>query len=84
MSNSSAITERTKPFEIASIVIALIQGYQKFVSPLLHNLLGVKTACRSLPTCSDYAQQSIRQFGLGRGILLSVRRLINCQPLFKI
>jgi putative membrane protein insertion efficiency factor len=84
MSNSTAITERSKSFEINTIAITAIHGYQKFVSPLLHQLLGVKTACRMQPSCSDYAENAIRQYGIGRGMVLSLRRLINCQPLFNI
>ncbi len=84
MSNTTAAIGRTKAFETRNILIALISGYQKFVSPLLHQLLGLKTACRSVPTCSEYAQESIRTHGAVKGVVLSVRRLINCQPFFKI
>lgn len=84
MSNTTATIGRTKTFEVRNLVISLLVGYQKFVSPLLHQLLGLKTACRSVPTCSEYAQESIRTHGTVKGMILSVRRLINCQPFFTI
>jgi uncharacterized protein len=84
MAGTSAHIKGTKVTGLSSIAIAFIQGYQKFVSPLLHNLLGIKTACRSLPTCSEYAQDAIARYGLVKGMLLSIRRVINCQPFFKI
>ena len=37
--------------------------------------------CRYEPTCSDYAAQSIRRFGLRRGLLLACWRLLRCNPL---
>jgi uncharacterized protein len=84
MSVTTANITRQKTSPISSAAIAFIRGYQTFVSPLLHNLLGVKAACRYSPTCSEYAQDAIRQYGLGKGMLLSIRRFINCQPLFNI
>lgn len=66
------------------VVIALISGYQKFVSPLLHQVLGMKSACRMQPTCSEYAQIVIADYGVGKGFVLALRRLLNCQPFFSI
>lgn len=84
MSNIATVTKGTKTIEMRHVVVAILKGYHKFVSPLLHQMLGVKTACRSFPDCSEYAQTAITKYGIGRGMLLSVRRLINCQPFFKI
>ena len=66
------------------LVIASISGYQKFVSPLLHQVLGMKSACRMHPTCSEYAQIVIDEYGIGKGFVLALRRLVNCQPFFSI
>ncbi len=55
--------------------LVLIRAYQKLVSPLLG------TNCRFMPTCSSYAHEAIKRFGLIRGTLLAVRRLGRCQPL---
>ncbi len=67
-----------------TFLVNSISLYQKIISPLLHQLLGSKTACRSNPSCSAYAQQVITRYGAGRGIVLTMRRLVNCQPYFSL
>ena len=36
--------------------------------------------CRFVPSCSDYARQAIARYGVLRGGVYSVRRLLRCQP----
>jgi putative membrane protein insertion efficiency factor len=36
--------------------------------------------CRHLPTCSDYAEQSLVRFGLWAGGWMTLARLCRCQP----
>lgn len=55
------------------MLLAPIAAYQRWISPLLPR------RCRYEPTCSEYATQSIRRFGL-RGILLATWRLLRCNP----
>ncbi len=57
------------------LLLLLIKGYQKFISPL-H-----KASCIYYPTCSQYALQAIERFGAFRGSILAVRRLLRCPPL---
>jgi putative membrane protein insertion efficiency factor len=45
------------------------------VSPLL------PARCKYEPTCSSYAVQAIRRFGIVRGVVLAVWRLLRCNPL---
>ncbi len=52
-------------------LIALIRGYQWFVSPLLG------PHCRFYPSCSQYACEAIARHGAARGIWLAVRRLLR-------
>jgi uncharacterized protein len=52
----------------------LIRLYQWIVSPLLG------PACRFHPTCSAYALEAIRRFGVVRGSWLAVRRIGHCHP----
>jgi len=66
------------------ILLKTITFYKTIVSPLLHQLLGIKTGCRNNPTCSDYAKEVIEQYGVGKGSILSLRRILTCQPLFSL
>jgi putative membrane protein insertion efficiency factor len=59
---------------VRAILIALIRGYQWFVSPLLGN------HCRFYPSCSQYAREAIERHGVRRGLWLAVRRLLRCHP----
>lgn len=68
--------------ELVKIIVAGIGLYQKTFSPD-HGLLRgvcVRYRCRFVPSCSDYAIQSLRQYGLTSGIMLSVRRIGRCNP----
>ncbi|MGV3278794.1 membrane protein insertion efficiency factor YidD [Rickettsiales bacterium LUAb2] len=60
---------------ISSFFILLIKFYQMIISPLLPN------ACRFRPTCSEYAVESIKTFGVIKGSWLTLRRLLKCHPL---
>ena len=51
-----------------------IKIYQFFISPVL------KTNCRFIPTCSEYTILSLKEHGLGRGLFLSLRRILKCHP----
>lgn len=51
-----------------------IAVYRRWISP------GLPRRCRYEPSCSAYAEESIRRFGLFRGGLLAVWRLLRCNP----
>ena len=55
-------------------IIILIKFYQLFISPIIGQ------NCRYLPTCSKYTIECLQQFGLIRGIVLSVKRITKCHP----
>ncbi|MGL4367369.1 MAG: membrane protein insertion efficiency factor YidD [Brevinemataceae bacterium] len=38
------------------------------------------SACRFCPTCSLYALEAFRVFGFWKGLLLSTKRIISCNP----
>lgn len=64
--------DRTAPQKVA---LALIKGYQKWISPLLGN------NCRFQPTCSNYATQAIIYHGVVKGCWLATKRILKCHPL---
>ncbi|MGH9856393.1 MAG: membrane protein insertion efficiency factor YidD, partial [Acidobacteriota bacterium] len=47
-----------------TVSLIFISLYQNVISPLLHQVLGVTTACRTFPTCSQYAQSAFREYGV--------------------
>tara|TARA_E500000178_G_scaffold7133_1_gene7160 strand:- start:317 stop:541 length:225 start_codon:yes stop_codon:yes gene_type:complete len=54
--------------------INLIKLYQFTISPLLG------TNCRFVPSCSNYAIQSIEEKGVVKGVYFSLRRVLKCHP----
>ncbi|HJD56310.1 MAG TPA: membrane protein insertion efficiency factor YidD [Rickettsia endosymbiont of Pyrocoelia pectoralis] len=59
---------------MSKILLLIIRFYQYFISPLLGN------NCRFHPTCSEYAKDAITIHGSIKGLLLTLKRLIKCQP----
>ena len=55
-------------------VVGCIRTYRLLISPLL------PTSCRFYPTCSAYSQEAIDRYGVGKGLLLTMRRLARCHP----
>ncbi len=53
----------------------LVRGYRRFVSPLF------LPRCKYHPTCSQYALDALREFGLARGVVLAAWRILRCNPL---
>ncbi len=59
------------------ILIVLIKGYQKFLSPLK------KPCCRFYPTCSEYAIEAVEKYGVVRGGWMAIKRIVRCNPFCK-
>jgi putative membrane protein insertion efficiency factor len=59
---------------VRAIVLAPIWLYRRVVSPALPR------RCKYEPTCSRYAEQAIREFGILRGLVLAGWRLLRCNP----
>jgi hypothetical protein len=36
--------------------------------------------CKYHPTCSEYAVQAIRRYGIARGLVLACWRILRCNP----
>ena len=56
------------------VAVAPILAYQRFVSPALPR------RCKYEPTCSAYAVQAVQEYGILRGLLLAVWRVLRCNP----
>jgi uncharacterized protein len=75
---SPAATERPQasaPVRLARTLVTLpIVIYQRLISPALPR------RCKYEPTCSRYALDAIREFGVARGLVLGAWRLLRCNP----
>lgn len=56
------------------LVMALIRGYQRFISPLLGS------SCRFHPTCSQYTLEAVERYGAFKGLWLGAKRISRCHP----
>ena len=56
------------------IATAPIRAYQRVISPALPQ------RCKYYPSCSEYAVQAIRSYGILRGVVLAGWRLLRCNP----
>ncbi|HSM77202.1 MAG TPA: membrane protein insertion efficiency factor YidD [Bryobacteraceae bacterium] len=59
---------------MSTVVILLLRGYKRFVSPFL------PSACRFYPTCSEYMMEAVARHGVIRGVWLGLKRLGRCHP----
>jgi putative membrane protein insertion efficiency factor len=73
------VPEMKKAFQVLHeviiwLMILPIKFYKYSISPLLPN------SCRHVPTCSEYAMQSLKVHGVFRGSLLAIWRILRCNP----
>ena len=57
------------------ILIKIIKGYRYLISPLFGH------SCRYLPTCSEYSIEALKEFGLTKGVFMSLKRILSCHPI---
>ena len=62
------------------IIIILLKIYKKTISPVI-SFFGIH--CKYYPTCSEYMMQAIEKYGILKGILLGIKRLLKCNPFSK-
>ncbi len=60
---------------LKSVFLAAIRGYQLVISP------GLPGRCKYYPSCSQYTLEAIRDYGVARGSILGVWRILRCNPL---
>jgi putative membrane protein insertion efficiency factor len=73
---TDAATDRTgRIARVArAVAIAPIVVYQRLISP------AIPRRCKYEPTCSRYAVEAIREFGILRGPVLAAWRVLRCNP----
>jgi putative membrane protein insertion efficiency factor len=59
---------------VKKLLIALVRFYQKAISPLF------PSSCRYYPTCSNYTIMAIEKYGVVKGTLKAVWRILRCNP----
>ena len=57
-----------------ALFIAPVRLYQRLLSPAF------PSRCKYHPSCSEYAVQAIRTYGVLRGLVLAAWRLLRCNP----
>lgn len=62
---------------MVAIVVFLIKVYQNVT-----HVFPQKT-CRYYPTCSSYAIEALNKYGLIKGLLKAIKRILKCSPLYK-
>ena len=56
------------------LALAILRGYKRFLSPML------PSACRYVPTCSEYAMEAIERNGVLHGGAKAMLRFVRCNP----
>ena len=74
MTEADGQLAQARPSAAARVLMALITGYRRVISPLLG------PRCRFAPSCSAYALEAVREHGALRGTWLAVRRVGRCHP----
>ena len=62
---------------ITNILIGIIKVYKMVISPYL------APSCRYLPTCSEYTIESLKTYGLIKGLFKAIKRILSCHPFSK-
>ena len=58
-------------------LIFIIRIYQRHISPHMGK------HCKFYPTCSEYTVQAVDKYGIIKGSLLSIIRILKCNPFSK-
>ncbi len=70
---------RDLPFTVWNVprmvILGMIRGYQKVVSPSLP-----ENTCRFYPSCSHYGYQAVYKYGALKGTVMAIGRVLRCNP----
>lgn len=59
------------------IEVILILWYQKYISK------GLGNRCKFYPSCSEYTKQAVDKYGIMKGNILGLIRVLKCNPFSK-
>ncbi len=59
---------------INKLLIAIVRFYKYAISPYL------PSACRYNPTCAEYSMEALRKHGTLKGLWLTLKRFLSCNP----
>jgi putative membrane protein insertion efficiency factor len=60
----------------ARAYVGAVRMYQATLRPVVARF----AQCRYRPTCSQYSIEAVRRFGIRRGLVLTVKRVLSCRP----
>ena len=61
-----------------NIILKMILFYQRKLSPLKKT-----SCCIYTPSCSEYTRQAVEKYGVFKGCLLGIWRILRCNPFSK-
>ena len=56
------------------LFINIIKIYQRFISPFF------PSSCKFSPSCSKYGIEAINKYGAAKGVFLTIKRILRCNP----
>ena len=59
---------------LVALLILPVKLYQYVLSPM------IGPSCRYAPTCSQYTVEALRKHGPFKGLWLSLKRIVSCNP----
>lgn len=62
------------------ICIYLIEWYQRNISSFFESR---NIRCKYYPSCSEYTKQAIEKYGVIKGGILGIKRILKCNPFSK-
>ncbi len=57
------------------MLVGIIKLYRKYISPLKRY-----PSCKYMPTCSEYAILAIEKYGIFKGTVKALWRILRCNP----
>jgi hypothetical protein len=63
-------------------VLAIIKFYQRTLSPDhgFGRIFNRTAGCRFHPSCSQYMYEAVERYGVARGLIRGVWRILRCNP----